>query len=92
MKEHEIRIHTGRIETKYGVDIASIIDDPMSPRKDSDVIDALMNELNYTENEDDDGCDYPGQWDHTCGAYFDYDGYIDFAIPESIIERILKGE
>lgn len=91
MKEYKIRVYTGRIETKYGVDIASIVGDPMVPRDQSDIIDELMNKLDYTENEDD-GCDYPGCWDNTCGAYFDYDGYIDFTIPESIIERILKGE
>lgn len=88
--KHKIRIHLARMETKYGTDVTTIVDDPVSSRNTTDVIDELMGKLNYTENEDND-CDYPGHCDGI-GAYFDYDGYIDVDIPESIVERIKKGE
>ena len=50
------------------------------------IVEELMGKLNYTENEDDDS--YPGNCDGV-GAYFSYDGYIDFEIPESIVKRIM---
>lgn len=35
--------------------------------------------------------EYPGFWEGDVGAYFDYDGYEDIEIPESIIHLIMKG-
>ena len=88
--KYKIRIYLARMETKYGTDVAFIVDDPVSPRDTDDVLNELMDNLNYTENEDE-HCDYPGHCVGT-GAYFDFDAYEDLEIPESIIERILKGE
>jgi hypothetical protein len=87
---HKIRIYTARVETRYGTSVASIVDDPESSMCIFDIEDKLMEKLNYTVNEDVDAC-YPGNCDGE-GAYFDYDGYVDLEIPESIVNRILKGE
>lgn len=84
----KIRIHTGRIQNKYGVDVASLIDDPVDPMYNMDEVkEQLMKSLDYTPNEDDDS-EYPGLYDGEVGSYFDYDGYIDVNIPQSIVDRI----
>lgn len=85
----KIRIHNGNMETKYGVDNAFIYDDPVSPKysTDKDIINKLMNQLGYVEAESDNS-EYPGYYDDDIGAYFEYAGYVDVPIPESIVERI----
>lgn len=89
---HKIRIHTARVETRHGTSVASVIDDPIFPRDSDDITNELMRKLDYEENEDDDDCwSHPGNCDGV-GAYFDYDGYIDVEIPESIVKRIMEGE
>ena len=87
---HKIRIHMGRMETKYGVDVATLIDDPAQPQMTVDEVESkLMGYLNYKpKDENDDDLGYPGTYDDR-GAYFDYDGYIDVDIPPTIINRIL---
>lgn len=88
---YKIRIHSGRVETKYGVDVASFVDDPNNPKyKGDDIEEKLMEMLSYTK-ADDESSEYPGYYDDYVGAYFDYDGYIDVDIPESIVNEILKG-
>lgn len=87
---YKIRIYTGRIETKYGVDITTVIDDPVTPIYDYDEVkEKLMEQLGFTPAEDD--TTYPGYDENDVGAYFDYDGYIDVDIPHGIVERIRKG-
>lgn len=88
---HKIRVYTATVETKHGIDSAFVANDPILERDEGDIIDELMEKLNYTENEDnDDYWGYPGHCDGV-GAYFDYN-YEDLEIPESIVNRILKGE
>lgn len=87
---HKIRVYTARVETRHGTQSTSLIDDPVSPRSHDDIIDELMWKLNYTENEDDDDCcNQSGECDGV-DAYFDYDGYMDYEIPESIVKRIME--
>lgn len=87
---YKIRLYTGRIDTKYGVDVASFVDDPNAPKYTTDTaMEKLMSMLSYEEAEDDPV--YPGYCDGEIGAFFDYDGYIDVDIPESIVSEILKG-
>ena len=82
----KIRIYTGRMENKYGVTVASVIDDPVYPNYTQDeIIEKLMNKLEFNPELGDDT--YPGYWEDV-GSFFDYDGYIDVNIPQSIIERI----
>ena len=88
---YKIRIHSGRVETRYGVDVASFVDDPNSPKyKGDDIEEKLMEMLSYEESDDKDS-EYPGYYDGYVGAYFDYDGYIDVDIPASIVSDILNG-
>ena len=85
---YKVRIHLGRMETKYGVDVATLIDDPNAPNyTHEEVFTILKDKLGYTDTEDENS-DYPGTYDEEVGAYFDYDGYIDVNIPQSIIDRI----
>lgn len=94
MKKHKIRVYKGTMETRHGVDAEFHIADPVNPPSEEYVIDKLKSYLGYEneKSEDDDEEDEErgsceGGW-----AYFDYWGYEDVDIPESIVERILKGE
>lgn len=91
MKKYMLRMHTARMDTKYGVDVARLFDDPVKPQytKD-DAIQTLMESLGYEPNEKEDS-EYPGFWEGDVGAYFDYDGFEDIEIPKSIINRIVAG-
>lgn len=100
---HKIRIHKGYMETRHGTDAAFVVDDPLSPLNREEVVKILMDKLGYEDDEDDfdeddfdeddedyenrKGSDDTGSW-----AYFDYWGYSDVEIPESIVKRIMKGE
>ena len=87
---YQIRIHTGRMETKYGVDVATLIDDPDDLNySDDEVIAVLKDKLFYEDAKDEDS-GYPGYYDGEVGAYFDYDGYFDVKIPDSILKRIIE--
>ena len=89
---YKVRIHSGRIKTKYGVCVASFVDDPNNQKyKGDDVEEKLMEMLSYTK-ADDESSEHPGYYDDYVGAYFDYDGYIDVDIPESIVNDILRKE
>ena len=92
-KTYKVRIHMGRMETKYGVDVATLVDDPVQSQMTVDEVESkLMGYLNYKpKDENDDDLDYPGTYDDR-GAYFDYDGYIDVDIPQSIVKRILDNK
>ncbi len=84
----KIRVHKGNMQTKYGVDYAHVYDDPVNPQyTEEQAIEELMSELGYIESGEDDGCEYPGTYEG-CGAYFEYNGYADIIIPESIVQRI----
>lgn len=90
-KKYMLRMHTARMDTKYGVDVARLFDDPVKPQYTKDeAVEVLMDLLGYVPNEKDDS-EYPGFWEGDVGAYFDYDGYEDIEIPESIICRIMEG-
>lgn len=85
----EIRIHKGEMETRYGTDFAIVFDDPVCPKyTEEDAIRELKSELNFTDADDNDDSEYDGYWDGSVGAYFDYKGFFDVQIPESIVERI----
>lgn len=87
---YKIRIHSARMETRYGVDFATIVDNATAPEyAEDEIIAMLMGKLSYEEATDD-NASYPGYFDGDVGAYFDYDGYIDVDIPESIVNDILK--
>lgn len=87
---YKIRIHSARMETRYGVDFATIVDNPIAPEyTEYEIISKLMEKLSYEEATDDNP-DYTGYYDGDIGAYFDYDGYIDVEIPESIVNDIVK--
>lgn len=89
MSKYKIRMHKARIETKYGVDTATVFDDPESPKYNNDeVLKKLMYQLSY-EPDESESSEYPGFWDGDVGAYFDYDGFEDIEIPDSIIKRVL---
>lgn len=88
---YKVRIHTGRMETKYGVDITKLIDDPDDPNYTEDEVIAVLKDKLYYEDAKDEDAEYPGYYDGEVGAYFDYDGYIDVKIPDTIVSRILKG-
>lgn len=99
--KHTIRIHKGCIETRHGSDFAFIVDDPLSPLNREKAAKILMDELNYEDEDDleEDDEEYEDEdYENRKGscedgwAYFDYWGYEDVEIPESIVERILKGE
>ena len=86
MKEHKIRIYKGNMETRHGVDAEFYIADPVNPPNEEYVIEKLKSYLGFEEDDEECGsCE--GGW-----AYFDYAGYEDIDIPESIVKRILKGE
>lgn len=85
----KIRIHMGRMNNSYGTDVTTIIDDPVKPQYRHDtVIKILMYNLDFTPMEEDHNDSCEGFYDEGVKAYFDYDGYIDVDIPQSIIERI----
>lgn len=86
---YKIRKHFGIMQTKHGVDTATVFDDPVNPKYTKDeVIEELMSILGYKES-DDENFAYPGTYEDI-GAYFDYNGYDDIEIPESIINRIIN--
>ena len=85
MQEAKIRIHEATTSSCYGEDITQLFDDPISPRyeTDEDAEYALMDKLGYVEDEYGDG--------YVCEdieATFEYHGYFDVAIPDSIVQRI----
>lgn len=89
-----VRVHKGRMETRYGVDYAVVLDDPKTPRFTQKQIEKLLKqELSYQDSKKKSD-EYPGYFDGEVGAYFDYCGYLDIEIPETIVERLTrkKGE
>lgn len=85
-----IRIHKARMETRFGVDTAQLFDDPKQPKyTNEEAIEELQKMFGYEPNEDS-TIENPGVYDGE-SAYFDYDGYEDVEIPESIVQRIMKG-
>lgn len=87
-KKYTIRVHTGTIETKYGVDAAVVIEDPECPQNNA--VKKLKHLLGYTDNDDPES-DPPGYYDGDVGAFFEYYGYEDYEIPETIVRRIKMG-
>lgn len=87
-KKYTIRVHTGTIETKYGVDADVVVEDPEYPQ--SNAVEKLKHLLDYTDNEDP-RSDTPGYYDGYVGAFFEYYGYEDYEIPETIVRRIKMG-
>ena len=88
----EIRIHKGYMHTKYGDDHAYLIDDPVLPTyTEAGVMLQLMKELEFTPNcynENDNFHD--GLYSDGEHAEFEYIGYQDVAIPESVVSRIIN--
>lgn len=91
-KVYKIRIHTGRMETTYGVDFATLIDDPNDPNYTEEEAIATLKDLLFYEDAKDEDAKYPGYYDGEVGAYFDYDGYADLKIPDSIIKDIIENK
>lgn len=85
-----IRVHKGRMETKYGVDFAIVLDDPQALRFTQKQTEKLLKrELSYRDSKKKNG-EYPGRFDGEVGAYFDYCGYSDIEIPDTIVERLVQ--
>ena len=90
MEKYKIRIHKARIEHRFGVDTAQLLDDPKRPKYTSDKAIEILKEMFGYEPNEDSTIENPGVCDGE-SAYFDYDGYEDVEIPESIVQRIMKG-
>ena len=85
----KIRIHMGRVSNRYGTDVTTIIDDPVKPQYSySMLISTLMRNLDFVPKDENHSGRCEGFYDEGVEAYFDYDGYIDMDIPQSIIDRI----
>lgn len=86
MEQEKIRVHKGMMTTKYGTDHAFLYDDPLTPQYTTEaVIERLMETLDYTPSTDN---QFEGFFDGDCNAFFNYEGYTDIVIPESIVQRI----
>lgn len=88
----EIRIHKGYMHTKHGDDNAYLLDDPVSPvYTRNGVILRLMEELCFTPNfYDEDENMQNGLFENETDADFEYVGYQDVQIPESIMQRAIR--
>lgn len=86
-----IRVHRGSMSNRHGTDFAVICDDPKNPQYASEeqAKKALKFALGYVDNTAPDA-EYPGyrEDDEDLGCYFDYLGYYDTMIPDSIVQRI----
>jgi len=83
MKLEKIRIHEATIDTRYGTDYYQLFDDPVSPMYQGwDAASALKKKSGYTEDADGNG------FIHDTAADFEYHGFYDTEIPQSIVDRI----
>ena len=49
-KTYKIRIHSARMETKYGVDFATVVDNASNPEyTEKEIVAKLMDMLSYEE-------------------------------------------
>lgn len=90
-KKYMIRVYTATVETKHGVDRAQLYDDPVQPLYTREnMLSTLMNILNYEESEEtNDDIWTNGLWDGYLDADFEYEGYEDIEIPDTIVQRII---
>lgn len=86
-KTYSVQVWVGEMETRYGVDHAHVLADPMTYEENKQVATAHLKQwLGY---EDTPCGDYPGRCDDDVGAYFSSEAF-DMEIPKSIVERIVK--
>lgn len=79
--EKTVRIWTGRMETRHGVDFVNLLDDPNKPvYTEKKAEKALLNELNCKKRKD--GSYYYAD-DPDREAYFDC-SYVDHVLPKSL--------
>jgi len=85
MSEVKIRIHEATANSRYGDDFTFLFDDPITPKyqTEREIEIVLQKELGYTEDEFGNGYLHDD-----IEATFEYNGYIDVAIPDSIVNRI----
>lgn len=85
----KLRVYSGSVSTMYGVEHGAIYDDPVSPAYISEAVAILklMSKLDYVEAENGDS-EYPGYWANDVCAKFEYEGYVDIDIPDTIVKRI----
>jgi len=91
METVRIRAYKAVMETRYGVDQATVYDDPIEPKYPTEeaAVSELMDQLGYVPAKKENS-GYPGYWDGNVGAYFDYIGSTDIEIPETIVQRIIR--
>lgn len=83
-----IRVHKASMQTKYGEDIFRLYDDPECPKYKSQksATVALMEIASFVPSDSNDS-EYHGTFEDV-GAYFEYLGFTDIVIPETIVQRI----
>lgn len=88
-KEYKVRVHFAEMSTRFGVDKAFVFDDPKHPTKKSGVIKALREKLDFkpSKRKDIDGNGFYGG-DEDTPACFEYAGFEDYVLPESLVKRI----
>lgn len=77
-----IRVYTASMETHYGTNFEFLLDDPANPQyNDGKAEAALRKVLGFKKRGDG-----SGYWeeDPYHDAYFQYDGYSDVALPDSL--------
>ena len=90
MKQYKIRMHTATMNTRYGDDVFHLFDDPDNPTYSKNEVVKHLLDMAGCEEDTNGESGYPYLCEGDVGAYFEYKGFIDIEIPESIVKRILN--